>query len=96
MEFKDNNTIINTLNIKFNGFLNEGMPKVLQPGGWRASGRRFDPGLGLKKSHSPIPLKAHGKGMTVGRLGYGPLCMGGQSPRSKAQVKDQPMSHSHR
>jgi hypothetical protein len=35
------------------------------------------PGLGLKKSHSPIPLKAHGKGPAVGRLGCGALCMGG-------------------
>jgi hypothetical protein len=58
--------------------------------------RQFDPGLGLKKSHSPIPLKAHGKGPTVGRLGCGPLCMGGQNLCSKAQVKDQPMGHSHR
>jgi hypothetical protein len=58
--------------------------------------RQFDPGLGLKKSHSPIPLKAHGKGPAVGRLGCGPLCMGGQSLCSKAQVKDQPIGHSHR
>jgi hypothetical protein len=35
------------------------------------------PGLGLKKSHSPIPLKAHDKGPAVGCLGCGPLCMGG-------------------
>jgi hypothetical protein len=35
------------------------------------------PGLGLKKSHLPIPLKAHGKDPAIGRLGCGPLCMGG-------------------
>jgi hypothetical protein len=61
------------------GFKN--LPKVLQPGGWRVpaallrSGVR--PRLGVKKSHSPIPLKAHGKGPAVCRLGCEPLCMGG-------------------
>jgi hypothetical protein len=53
------------------------------------------PGLGLKKSHSPIPLKAHGKGPAVGHLGCEPLCMGGQSLCSKAQVKDRSMGRSH-
>jgi hypothetical protein len=53
-------------------------------------------GLELKKSHSSIPIKAYGKGPAVGRLGYRPLCMAEQSPCFKAQVKDRPMSRSHR
>jgi hypothetical protein len=43
-------------------------PKVLQPGGWRVPAALLTPhvggltpGLGLKKSHSSISLKAHGK-----------------------------------
>jgi hypothetical protein len=53
------------------------MPTVLQPGGWRVPAALlrsgFDPRLEVKK----IPLKAHGKGPAIGRLGCGPLCMGG-------------------
>jgi hypothetical protein len=57
------------------------MTKVLQPGGWRVSAALFRSGstlnLGLKKSYSSIPLKAYGKGPTVGRIDYEPLCKGG-------------------
>jgi hypothetical protein len=52
--------------------------------------------LGLKIFYSAIPLKAHGKGPVIGRLGCEPLCMGGQTPCFKAQVKDRPMCRSHR
>jgi hypothetical protein len=58
--------------------------------------RGSTPGLGLKKSHSSIPLKAYGKGLTVGCLGCGPLCMGVQSPCFEVQVKDRPIGRSHR
>jgi hypothetical protein len=43
----------------------------------RHSSRGFDPWLGVKKSHSSISLKAHGKGLTIGHLGCGLLCMDG-------------------
>jgi hypothetical protein len=33
--------------------------------------------LGLKKSHSPISHKAHGKARPCVVMGYGLLCMGG-------------------
>jgi hypothetical protein len=38
------------------------------------------PGLGLKKSHSPIPFKAHGQGPAVGHHGLRTLVYGWAKP----------------
>jgi hypothetical protein len=51
-------------------------------------------GLGLKN----LTHQFHSKHMVNARpvvMGNKPLCMGGQSPCSKAQVKDRLMGHSH-